>query len=144
MYKESWVNVFRRQLGEDNTREHAGEEKGDNGGARDDEPSTSDVYEGKLLADEVKQTLRSGKAGFKPLLTYLYETRGVAYREAVKEFIKSYREGFKEVQEEEENDPIESLSAKATNLIRKAEDILEKAEKSEPVKLEDDHIAGHK
>ena len=140
MYKESWVNVFKRQEAEeeDNASEREADDTKVDAHAEDHEPSTSDANEGKLLADEVKKTFRSGKMGLKPFVTYLYETRGVAYRDGVREFIKSYREGFKEIQYEYETEPDKSLSEKAAAMMRQAEDILERAEKSEPVKLDDD------
>jgi hypothetical protein len=140
MYKESWVNVFKRQEAEeeDNASEREADDTKVDARAEDHEPSTSDTNEGKLLADEVKKTFRSGKMGLKPFVTYLYETRGVAYRDGVREFIKSYREGFKEIQHEYETEPDKSLSEKAAAMMRQAEDVLERAEKSEPVKLDDD------
>ena len=98
-----------------------------------------DSNEGRLLADEAKQTLRAGKAGFKPFVTYLYETRGRAYRDGVREFIKAYREGFREASEELET--CESFSSKAASLISKAEDVLEQAEKTETDKIDDDGAA---
>jgi len=145
MYKESWVNVFKREQVEEETEsERDAVDARANTRAEDDEPSTLDSNEGKLLADEVKKTLRGGKAGLKPLVTYLYETRGVAYRDGVREFIKSYREGFKEVQEDYESEPNKSLADKAAAMMRQAEDVLERAEKSERVKLDDDKVEERK
>ena len=143
MYKQSWVNAFRRDEGEEeeatSTRDES-EEDARRSAVR--ETSTTiksddkDSNEGRLLADEAKQTLRAGKAGFKPFVTYLYETRGRAYRDGVREFIKAYREGFREASEELETG--ESFSSKAASLISKAEDVLEKAEKTETDKIDDD------
>jgi len=137
-WKESWRNVFRRQ----EAQEEAGAEESEEGDRETGEASTSEdssevLEEGRLLTDEAKKTLRAGQAGFKPFVTYLYETRGRAYRDGVREFISAYREGFKEVRSEHELGQEESFSSKAVSMISKVEDILEKAEKTETSSEED-------
>lgn len=137
-WKESWRNVFRRQ----EAQEEAGAEESEEGDREMGEASTSEdssevLEEGRLLTDEAKKTLRTSKAGFKPFVTYLYETRGRAYRDGVREFINAYREGFKEVRSEYENGREESFSSKTVSMISKVEDILEKAEKTETSSEED-------
>jgi len=134
MWRESWANVFRRQ--ETPSTRATEETRGRDDGNADASTSTNDVEdnslndEGRLLADEAKRTVRAGKAGFKPLVTYLYETRGRAYRDGVREFIKAYREGFTEVQAEYDEGK-QSISSKAASMISRVEDVLEKAEKTE-------------
>ena len=54
------------------------------GEASTSEDSSEVLEEGRLLTDEAKKTLRASKAGFKPFVTYLYETRGRAYRDGVR------------------------------------------------------------
>ena len=134
MWRESWANVFRRQnartASEDaETRETIEEAPSTSGEER--EERTLDK-EGELLAGEAKRAMRAGRAGFKPLVTYLYETRGRAYRDGVREFIQAYREGFKEVQADYESGKHEeTLSGKAASMIAQAEDVLQRAEKTE-------------
>lgn len=77
-----------------------------------------------------------GKVGFKFFVIYLYEIRGRVYRDGVREFIKVYREGFWEVSEELEMG--ESFFRKVVLLILKVEDVLEKVEKIETDKIDDD------
>lgn len=135
MWRESWANVFRRQ--EEAPSTSASEEaRGRPDGNGEASTSANEVEdrslddEGRLLADEAKRAVRAGKAGFKPLVTYLYETRGRAYRDGVREFIKAYREGFKEVQTEYEDEK-QTISSKAASMISRVENVLEKAEKTE-------------
>lgn len=51
------------------------------------------------LMEEVKATARGGARAVEPYLKYLYKTRVAAYRDALKQFIAGYKEGFNEVHE---------------------------------------------
>jgi len=59
-----------------------------------------DSDELKLLADEFGQAARGGAKSLVPFLQHIYNTRAAAYRDAVKQFIAGYKEGFQEAQEE--------------------------------------------
>jgi len=146
LYKESWRNVFRRaDAGSEEAKATTlsstsrGEETKDDDETEEDEQTIArGNAEGRLLAEEAKKTISTARSGLKPFVTYLYETRGRAYRDGIKEFVKAYRQGLHETQEEYEKDERESLSMKASSMLSKMEDMLERAEKSEPVQLPDD------
>ena len=149
LYKESWRNVFRRADAEFEEAKPTslssttgGEETKDDDETEEDEQTIArGNAEGRLLAEEAKKTIGSARSGLKPFVTYLYETRGRAYRDGIKEFVKAYRQGLQETQEEYEKDERESLSMKASSMLSKMEDMLERAEKSKPVRLDDDDDA---
>lgn len=54
--------------------------------------------EAEMLAEELKLTIKSGANTLLPYLRYVYKTRAAAYRDAVKQFIEGYQEGFQEAQ----------------------------------------------
>ena len=53
------------------------------------------------LGSELNELAHTAKSGWRPLVKYLYETRGIAYRDGVREFIKEYRIGYREAIESE-------------------------------------------
>lgn len=54
--------------------------------------------EAEKLAEELKLTAKSGANSLLPYLRYVYKTRAAAYRDAIKQFIEGYQEGFQEAQ----------------------------------------------
>ena len=53
------------------------------------------------IGSELNKLAHTAKSGWRPLVKYLYETRGIAYRDGVKEFIKEYKIGYREAIESE-------------------------------------------
>eukprot|EP00218_Dolichomastix_sp_CCMP3274_P012719 CAMPEP_0170150908 /NCGR_PEP_ID=MMETSP0033_2-20121228/47970_1 /TAXON_ID=195969 /ORGANISM="Dolichomastix tenuilepis, Strain CCMP3274" /LENGTH=144 /DNA_ID=CAMNT_0010387977 /DNA_START=58 /DNA_END=492 /DNA_ORIENTATION=+ len=53
------------------------------------------------ILDEIAATARAGKGRAAPALSEMYERRIRAYRDALREFIASYREAYKEAYETE-------------------------------------------
>ena len=82
------------------TRTHGGREdreKGDN--EKNNESSSSPSS--SSIGSELNKLAHTAKSGWRPLVKYLYETRGIAYRDGVKEFIKEYKIGYREAIESE-------------------------------------------
>ena len=64
----------------------------------DEESGVKQDGETKKLAEELKLTAKSGANSLLPYLRYVYKTRAAAYRDAIKQFIEGYQEGFQEAQ----------------------------------------------
>jgi hypothetical protein len=115
LYGESW----KREFGEDDalsstartqgTRKYhdKGETEKTNNNDDDDNNNSSS------LGSELSELAHTAKSGWRPLVKYLYETRGIAYRDGVREFIKEYKNGYQEVIESEKKS---SSSRNSSNL----------------------------
>mmetsp|Transcript_9014 Transcript_9014/g.26178 ORF Transcript_9014/g.26178 Transcript_9014/m.26178 type:complete len:113 (-) Transcript_9014:2880-3218(-) len=63
--------------------------------------SSSSPSSSSTIGSELNKLAHTAKSGWRPLVKYLYETRGIAYRDGVKEFIKEYKIGYREAIESE-------------------------------------------
>ena len=100
LYGKSW----KREIGEGEdgamksaARTHGAgndRDKRENDKKHDDSSSPS-------LGSELNELAHTAKSGWRPLVKHLYETRGIAYRDGVREFIKEYRIGYREAIESE-------------------------------------------
>ena len=114
LYGESW----KREFGEDDALSSTARTQGtrkyrDKGETEKTNNNDDDNNNSSSLGSELSALAHTAKSGWRPLVKYLYETRGIAYRDGVREFIKEYKNGYQEVIESEKKS---SSSRNSSNL----------------------------
>ena len=102
LYRQTWSREIRVHNEMDSaTRTHGGRDDREKGDNEKNNESSSSPSSSSTIGSELNKLAHTAKSGWRPLVKYLYETRGIAYRDGVKEFIKEYKIGYREAIESE-------------------------------------------
>jgi hypothetical protein len=90
----------------------------------------------KALTSEVSQTVKGGASALGPYMQHLYRTRVGSYRDAVRQFIEGYKEGFREGRHGEKQ--MEKDRRSAANLQSASSVVVEREEEEKKVRRKED------